>query len=244
MVFNDTTNLAGLVQDCEFTTKLGYGGISGDTTKLKEFTRLMNTWYHKVITMILMAQDEWDYDDCNHADFPILTTSLVASQQDYSIPLSEKVLQVKRVEITYDGSKWYKAEPFDINERGLATDTTSISEDFDQTKPYYDIQYGSLFLYPIPSAAVTNGLKIWVTREVDEFTTADTTQEPGIDEAFHPMISKGASFEYASVYGLDNKNDIWTVLQDYEARLKTHYGSKEKDRQYSFKSAYQSEDFE
>lgn len=238
MQYSDTTNKNGLLQRCEFWTDLGDATISGTAVLKSQFTQGLNNWYHKVVTMILSAQDEWDFDDSNHTDFPVLTTNLVASQQDYSIPVSEKVLKIKRMEVTYDGTNWYKAEPLDINEVGHATDTTTISSMFSTSKPYYDVQYGSIFLYPIPTSNVTAGLKIWWTREIDEFTTSDTTQEPGIDEPFHEMLPLGASFDYCVAKGLAKKNDIFTVLQDYEKRLKEFYGSKQKDRKYVMKSAY------
>ena len=80
MQFSDTTNLNGLIQRCELLTGLGDTGISGDATLLKHFTSLINQTYHKVVTMILQSQDEWDFDDKNHTDYPILTTDLVVSQ--------------------------------------------------------------------------------------------------------------------------------------------------------------------
>lgn len=235
MVYNDTTNKNGLLQRCEFWTDLGDATISGTAVLKAQFTQSLNNWYHKVVTMILNSQDEWDFDDSNHTDFPILTTSLVANQQDYSIPASEKVLKIKRIEVSYDGTNWNKAEPLDIGEIGDATNTTTIAGSFSKSEPYYDIQYGSIFLYPIPDTAVTGGLKVWWTREIDEFTTSDTTQEPGIDEPFHEMLPLGASFDYCVAKGLSKKNDIFTVLQDYEARLKQFYGSKQKDRKYAMK---------
>ena len=38
LVFSDTTNKNGLIQECEFWTNLGDGTISGDTTLLAQFT--------------------------------------------------------------------------------------------------------------------------------------------------------------------------------------------------------------
>ena len=125
MVYSDTTNKTGLIQRCEFLTTLGDTAISGNATLLKQFTASINTYWNKILTVILKTNDEWDYDDLNKTDFPILTTSTVASQQDYAMPAG--ALKIKRLEISYDGTNWYKAEPFDVTESGVATDTTSIS---------------------------------------------------------------------------------------------------------------------
>ena len=106
MQYSDTTNKNGLLQRMEFWTNLGDAGITGNTLLKAQFTQGLNNWYHKVVTMILASHDEIDWDDVNHADFPVLTTDLVANQQDYSIPASEKVLKIKRVEWTPDGTNW------------------------------------------------------------------------------------------------------------------------------------------
>lgn len=238
MMYSDTSGKTGLLQRCEYYTGLGDAGISGSTLLKAQFTQSLNNWLQKIVTMILSSMDGWDYDDVNHTDFPILTTNLVANQPDYSLPASEKILKIKRVEITYDGTNWYKAEPFDIGERGKATSTTLIASDFSTSEPKYDIQFNSIFVYPIPDTAVTSGLKLWVSREIDEFTTSDTTQEPGIDEPFHEMLAQGASFDFAAIKGLAIKNDLWAMLQDYEARLKKFYGKKEDDRVNQLKSSY------
>ena len=205
---------------------------------LKWFTSLINSNYHKVVTIILGSQDEWDFDDINHTDYAILTADLVANQQDYTIAASEKVLKIKRLEVSYDGTNWYKAEPFDINERGTATDTTSVNQDFESTKPFYDLTANAIFLYPTPTANSTGGLKIWWTREIDEFTTSDTTQEPGIDEPFHEMIAVGASLDWATAKGLENASNLVAKFRDYESRIKSYYGSKQQDRQIVMRSNY------
>ncbi len=236
MQFSDTTNKSGLIQDCEFLCNTGDAGISGNTTLLKQFTSNINRWYHKVVTMILKAQDDWDFDDTTKTDFPIITTSLVANQQDYGLPVT--CLQLKRVEVTYDGTNWYKAEKMDINERGLATDTTSVGNSFNESEPFYDIVGNSIMLYPIPAANSSNGLKVWITREPTEFVSTDTTDEPGIDEPFHRMLSIGASFDWAVAKQLNIKNDLASLLADYENRLLTYYGKKATDYDTILKPSY------
>jgi len=239
MKFNDVTDNAGLIQSCEFWTGLGLAQISGDTAKLKEFTRLINNNYHKVVTAILESMDGWDFDDPNHANTSFIKSyNLVSGQQYVSFPLSDKILKIKRVEISYDNTNWYKAEPMDINEFTQAvSQTTNISNSFTKSDPYYDLVGNYLYLYPIPDLAVTSGLKLWVSREVDEFTSADTTQEPGIDEPFHEMIAVGASLDYALAKGLSTVNNLATKYADYEPRLRRYYSKKEDDRQLILKSS-------
>ncbi len=226
-----------------YTTLIGdIGFLTGASTadySSADRTTYLNHWYHKVITMILDAQDEWNWDDSNQTDYPIGTTDLVAGQQDYTFPASLKILKIQRVEYSPDGTNWYKVQPFDINERQLATDSASLTRDFQATSPYYDIQANSIFLYPVPTQNVTGGLKVWFQREPVEFTTSDTTKEPGIDEAWHRMLSVGASLEYAIAKNLPHLiNTLSPMLQDYEARLRSYYSFKDADRKLSFGSAY------
>jgi len=171
----------------------------------------------------------------------VVTSDLVATQQDYTLPASEKILKVKRVEVQYTtNGQWFKAEPLDIAERSSATDTTTLAQDFVKTAPFYDLAYNAVWLYPIPDSAVTGGLKLWVMREIDEFVTSDTTQEPGIDEPFHRLISLGASLDWAVAKGLSNKNDIAAQVGDLESRMIRHYTTKNADRRFVFDSVYSS----
>jgi hypothetical protein len=239
MQFNDTTTKNGLIQDCEFLTGLGYTQISGDSARLAEFTRLINQRYHWAVSLILRSQDGWDYDDVNHVDYPILTTNLTNGTQVYDLSiLAERLVSLKRVEITYDGTNWYKAEPFDVGETGSATDSTSIAASFSKMKPYYDVQYNALWLYPIPDADVTSGLKIWISRDVDEFASTDTTQEPGIDRGFHRIISLAASYDWVVAQGLSIAPNLLNDLMRYEEALRSHYGKKERDRKFQMVSGY------
>lgn len=236
MIYSDTTNDTGLVQDIDFIC-----GTNSTSYPLKDKARNMNRWYQRVLDWILESQDEWDFDDANNTDFPIATTDLKADQQDYSLPLADGLLKIKRLEITYDNSNWYKGEPFDINERGKATSTTLIANEFDPTKPYYDIFSNSIFLYPIPDIDVTAGLKVWFARKIENlFTpTGNDTRAPGFDEQFHRLLSLGGSYDWFLKKG--NTAKLQLVINDmtkFEIELRSFYGKKQDDRQIVLRSAY------
>ena len=228
MKFNDTADGLGLIQDCEDLTNLGAAGISGSTALMKTFTRWINAWNHKVSTIILKSQDNWDFDDSNKSTYPVLTTNLVASQQDYILPTG--TLKLKRVKLAADGTNWYWAEPIDSDEATGGTTATTFSTNEDASKPKYDVVGNSIFIYPTPTANRTSCLKIWIAREMDEFTTASTTTEPGFDEPFHRMLSLGASYDYAVQHTLPNANLIRQTLNDYELKLESYFRLKLKDK--------------
>lgn len=229
--YSDTTNKLGLLQDCEFSLNFQDGAITTDTSYLKPtITRLLNIWYQKIITMIFASQDGMTWDDSNASDYPIATTSLVANQQDYQLPVSLNLLRVQTVNVSYDGgTTWHRASPFNKNESIQPLDTTDIADNFTIANPFYSIENNALFLYPLPTANSTNGLKIWFQRGPLEFNTSDTTKQPGIDPAFHGMISCGASMDYAITKNLPQKEDLKQKMADWEARLRVYYGSKDQD---------------
>lgn len=191
----------------------------------------LNQWYSIVNFEILRSQDEWDFDDSNNTDFPILTTNIVANQQDYSLPTN--ALEIKRVEVTYDGVNWKKVEPLDISERQISTATNAIA-DFSASSPYYDPQYGSIFLYPIPTANVTGGLKVWVSRRVTAITSSDVstgTLVIGFEPLFHDILAYGTAHEYCKSKDLFEKADRLKIdVSEKLANLRSFYSRREKDR--------------
>lgn len=237
MQFSDSTNKLGLVEDVRFLTR-----TDSNEYPTADITRSINAWLHKAVTVILESQDDWEYDDINHTDFPIMTTSLVASQRDYSLPASEKVLKIKRVDVTYDGTTYYRATPFDNNESSSGYgNATNEDKDFNKTQPYYDVKFNSIFVYPLANSTdVTNGatLRVEWFREATEFTASDTTKEPGIDEPFHRYLSIGAALDYAVAFDIENKNNLAQLASDYEARMRSYYGKKNNDKEKVLKSAY------
>jgi hypothetical protein len=236
MKWSETTNDTGIVQDIDFLV-----GTNATSYPLKDKARNANRWYHRVWDWILESQDEWDVDDTNNTDFPIATTDLKANQQDYALPLAEGLLKVKRVEINYNNSDWYKAEPFDINERGEGTSTTQINNDYDPTKPFYGLFANSLFTYPIPEEDITAGLKIWFARKIESVFTAtgNDTREPGFDEQFHRILSLGPAYDWALTKTDANRIQVLNQeLGKYELELRRFYGKKQDDRRTVLKSAY------
>ncbi len=202
-----------------------------------------NIWLHKVVSMINDSQDESDYDDPNHGDYPSLTTPLTLNR-DYFISPTENVINIKEVSVSYDGVNYYRATPLDLGATELPDNPASataasavLDANFSKTAPQYDVKFNAIFLYPKASQAdVDAGGKIFIqwSRDAKDLTTSDLstgTLVPGFDLAFHPILAYGPAWEFAVANQLPNKNEIAIQLQDYEARLRRQYGSKQKDRE-------------
>lgn len=222
----------------------------------------LNLWWQKVGAMIHESQDGMSVDDTANTTYPEATRELIASQRDYSFgdatwdeigvdggsagsDTAIDVNEVKRVDVTYDGTNWYRAYPFDISviNEGIGNDTT-LDGSFSKTQPAYDFRSNALFIYPLANAAdVTAGAKVRViyTRPFVDFTSGELstgTLVPGFFKKFHPILSYGPAFEHAVRHGLENKEDLLTIAVDYENRIKRSYSNAEKDANLRFGAAF------
>lgn len=231
MVFSDTTNKLGLIQDCELRCGLYDGEISGDSTLLATFTRLINNRQHRGQSIILEASPDIDFDDFNHGDRPSGTFSLSADRA-FELPASEKILKLKRVDYSYDGTTYYRAKRFDsLSYEGGMGNEDKEDTNFSSTSPYYDVEGNTLLFYPKPTASSSCYLE-W-TREVEEFSASgDDTKESGIDEPFHSYLSVGASFDWLLAR---KPNETFLVsalgneVQRIENDMRLHYSNKNYD---------------
>jgi predicted oxidoreductase len=88
----------------------------------------------------------------------------------------------------------------------------------------------AIFLDPVPSYNATGGIKAYIDREPDFFTSSDTTKVAGIDPLCQDYLWLKPSYEYCRDH--DKKNaerlfrDMNLALQRAEARL---LGDKTKD---------------
>lgn len=209
----------------------------------------INIWYQKAVTIIFESQDDTDFDDQRNTTYPVNTTPLLAAQRDYPIPVSTAALKIKRVDITYDGTNYFRANPFDngVPQWGMGNAT---NEDANMIKsaPRYDIQYNSIFIYPLAVASdVAAGAKIRIEweRNITPFTAADYTVDPndstvvlGFDAPFHPYVAYGTASDKAISDNLPNKDTLTQDAMDWEQRLRTHYGRKDLDIMLAFRPAY------
>lgn len=215
----------------------------------------INIWGQKVVSMILDSQDESDFDDQRRTDYPVLTTPLTTNR-DYTIPVSEKVLKIKDVSISYDGTNVYRASPFDVSASEFpitpsasTTANSLVDSYFSKTSPSYDIKYNSVFIYPVASSSDVSGGGFIVFewfREFQEFTLAELTtgtEVPGFDSTFHAILAYGAAYEWAFAKSLPAAPRILQGLQEWENRLRKQYSSKQLDRNYRLTSSQDNENY-
>jgi hypothetical protein len=224
MVYSDSSGKLGIVQDIDFIC-----GTDDTSYPVAQKTRNVNAWYQKVSMDILKSSGAWQFDDSNFTDLPVSTTTLVNGQADYSVPTT--AFAIKMVEVLNNSGDYIRLTQIDYDD---VTGAMSELEETDGVPKYYDLVGNSIILYPAPatgSVTMALGLKVYYDRELDAFTAADTTQEPGFAEPFHRLLSMGASYDF--LLSTENYNKIKSLRDEIEQlrkEMKDYYGGRNKER--------------
>lgn len=137
------------------------------------------------------------------------TTDLVGNQQEYQLP--DDCMRLKKVEILYDGTNWKAGKFFDINQRPvfgvngtmggevLPTDATTTANNYSVDWPFVDVLENSLFLYPIPSATRTGGLKLYYFKRPQDMTT--TAASADLPKEYHSYLVESCTLDVEVMKG-------------------------------------------
>lgn len=216
---------AGILDDIDFIC-----GSDSTSYPTADKVRNVNRHYYKAVIDILKTEGRLQWDDSNLTTLPEYAFTLVAGQRDYSLPTN--LLKIWALEIVDTAGNNIRLQEIDINDP-LMKKTITDFESVDGVPKYYDIRGDSVFLYPSPAAGsvtLTDGGKMFFAREIDAFTTADTTQEPGIAEPFHRILSLGAAYDWLTINDTTSKAD--RILQQYEQlrmEMREFYSTKNKE---------------
>lgn len=219
---NTVTSAPSLIEDIDFLV-----GTNATTYPLADKLRNVNAYNYEVVTEILKAQSNWEFDDTNATDFPIATRNLVASQKDYGLPGG--FLKLIRVEVKDSAGNFQKLSQFD--ETQVAQALSEFHANDGMPVGYREIG-DSIELYPSPSASdttLTAGLKCYYQRSLDEFTNADSSASPGFAAPFHRILSVGAAYEYAVVNQMAIARDLKLKLEELKANLRQFYSSRNRE---------------
>ncbi len=231
MVFNDTSNKNGIIQKIEVLLRFQDGGISGDSTLLKQFTGLINDRYNEICAKILSWSSGWGWDDSNYTDHPRGVANLVGSQRDYTLPVAatsndaSTLLTVERIVVLDASGLEYELVPTDKSEASLNLDYLTAG-----LPQFYKLTGNSVKIWPSANSSnttLTNGLIVYFRRTPDQFTSSDTTQQPGFALPYHQILAYGAVLDY----GRDiDPNKIQLRITELEKGLKELYTERDKSR--------------
>lgn len=221
MVFNDTSTNQGIVQDIYF-------GVSANSTSypIKDVTREVNNGLDRASSIILKADNRWQFDDTNNTTLPIATTDLINNQQDYKF--DNTFLQVEKVMVSDPSGNYYEVYNIDIHDQGVASYLENQTANTGQ--PYrYDVIGNSILLDTRPNYNYTAGLKVYFKRKASYFLTSDTTKEPGIAPQFHKYLSLYGQYEYAKAKTLSKAEQIKRDMIEMEKDISDFYSKRSKD---------------
>lgn len=194
MIYSDTTNLNGIIQQTERYADLGSAFISGNTDRLKEFVTYANEVGDSLWFSIFNTMGGWQWDDSNNTDLPQATTDLVSGTNRYAIP--SDALTINRIEVKDANGSWTKIKPY-IKERELIS--LEELEARTGTPTHYFLLNDTIQLYPKPDYNSTNGLKVYFDRANVSFVYNDTTKSPGIASPFHGLYPLGMAIKWLEI---------------------------------------------
>lgn len=218
MQFSDTTNKNGLIQECEFWTNLGDATISGDTTLLKQFTSRINRAYDAIMPLMLSYGDKMRWDDTNHTDHPVGTFDIESGTGNYEFLVDDNgvsILNITDVMIldSSTSTEYRRLRRMTLDDpralRAMSPNPT------DTGIPSAFVEKDNVIFFDVvPNYSVTNGGKLFFERNADYFTSADTTQKPGIPAPFHQLLALHASKDWLLVFKPENTALITAVTQE------------------------------
>lgn len=213
-----------------------------------ELNRSFNEWQHRVANQMWEASSDWEWNDTSRDKMPIAFANLNDGQAKYRLP--NTVFRIDRIEIKDDDGDYHPIE--EITKEDISPALTEFRED-DGFPQYYDLIDDVLTLYPAPASddvTESEGLKLYVAREPEDFTTSDT-REPGFPRQFHRILSLGAAMDFCVANNLDNKEvEIRRLLYGDQTvdglfpELEKAIGTRKLGKKTKFKPAFKRSSYE
>lgn len=187
----------------------------------------INSANDRVDSLIIKADNKWQWDDSNQTDLPIATASLVANQKDYALTTGH--LKITRARVKNSSGLWVVLKPIDQadQEYSAIEDSTTTG-----TPVYYDKMGNSIFLSPTPSYSQSASLELTFQRQAVAFTTGDLstgTKSPGFNSLYHGLIPLWVTYNYWLVNDQSLCNGFMKEIMAKEDALTKDYNMRSKD---------------
>lgn len=235
--FNDTANLRGLVQMYEREIGFKVGDVSGNTTRLKQFTADVNLALDDFIALAIQASGTWQFDDSNHEKYPFIEADLISGQRDYNFTIDQQgnlILDIFKVMVKDSGGVYKEIDPVD-QQTQKNTSGFFDGRNTTGTPSVYDKTANGIFLEPIPNYnwrlanEGSKGLKVFINREGSYFVYTDLTKKPGIPGVFHAYLYLKPALEHARRSNSPKERKIKEKIVEMEAMINEHFGRRAKD---------------
>jgi hypothetical protein len=221
MVFSDTTNKLGLIQDIDFLL-FGSSAVQNTAYAIADRVRNLNSGWDEAVSELYKADPNFKWDDTTNSDFPLALVDLTANLDHYT--LLDSMLVIHRVRVK-DKNGDYKT----LTAKNRAEFTDAELKATGEPDSYYKMG-GAIFPVPIPDYGATDGVEIEFQRGGNYFAAADTTKTPGFNAQFHRFLSLSAALDYAVAAGLQKKISNLTALKEaMRVRMVQHYERRSPD---------------
>lgn len=182
----------------------------GDT----DLDRNLNRRYHELIEIAMSVNGDWQVRGT------YATLNLEAGVNKYDIP--NDIVRFNRAEIKPLTASTAYIPVSKIDMRNIHEDLGT----YQPSDPEYDIRDNKLEIYyDTTLEAVTNGLKIWLQREITELSAS--ADEPDLPEFAHRYLTVGAGYDYCVANGVDKKAEKFKRdLAELVDTIKKHYANR------------------
>lgn len=208
-----------------------YLSVNDAQYSLAKKARSVNRGLDRVTFLIQSSNDTSQWDDTNYTNHPIINFELIEGQRDYNIQLDEdgnQVTSILSVSVCDNDGNWRDLYRVDVNDKGAEG---IRFQDSDNGIPMmYDVVGDYLFVDPAPNYDKTGGLRVFVQRQADYFTDADTTKEAGFAHHFHDMLVLYACYDYLRFRDPQKSNVFQRDIEKRELELTTYYGQRDLTR--------------
>jgi hypothetical protein len=219
-----------IIREIEKNCGLGRGEIMNDPDLKQDFTDDINMAMSQVFAVIFSTGGTWQFDDINHAKYPIITTDIVQGIRDYAFVQDEEgalILDIYKLIIeTEEGNK--KEIPV-IDQQGYSNNQVNLrgfNDNETGVPSKADLTANGIFFDVIPNYSKTDGLEVYINREGVFFSTSDTDKKPGFNPLFHEYVALVPSYKYARNHTLPNVDRIERDIAVMESNIKENYGKR------------------
>lgn len=232
LAYSDTSGKDGILQRIEQELGFPDAYITGDSTRLAQWTGSVNLALDRAFHIIFIADGRWQFDDGNQTTYPILTGNLVDGQRDYSFTADSDgnlVLSIDRVFLRMSTTEpYYEIFPRDVQSDAEGEISGFVDGLNTEGRPQtYDKTATGIFLDPIPNANVTAGLKVYISREGSYFVVGDTTKKPGFAGLYHEYLVLEPAYRYARANRLDAQESLKRDVKELELSITEFYSKRD-----------------
>ena len=172
--------------------RLLLGGISATEYTAVNLNIAINSYYDDFIITAILANKDWEVNG------EVATTNIVANQREYILP--SDLLTLKRIEVNLNGSEnqWTNVRIIDL--RSIPQALTNQEDSSDIIDSAYEVRIydESIFFNWLPENSVTNGLKVYYSKEATAMTEGNkATDTPNLPNTLHIGLAYGAALDYS-----------------------------------------------